>query len=245
MAGTIVTDRIESDASFASKIELASPVLVSNTFAVKSTGGTGIFNIVGANTNTDRTFTLPDNAGDILTSASDLAAAQLTGRVPAANANLGAVLQVVSTAKTDTFSVSLATQTTSSDVTGLNCTLTPSSASNKVLVTLVINVGADSPQTVSSILFCNGSQIAVGDASGNRTRITSRSSGMGSAFENSTISTTFLHSPNSTSVQTYTVRLVHSSGSTRTLKVNTDLTDDNAHYTHRAISTITAMEIAA
>jgi hypothetical protein len=68
MAGTIITDRIESDATYDSKIELVSPVLVSNTFAVKSTGGTGVFNIVGANTNTDRTFTLPDNTGTIVAS---------------------------------------------------------------------------------------------------------------------------------------------------------------------------------
>ena len=67
MAGTIVADRIESDATYDSKIELVSPVLVSNTFAVKSTGGTGVFNIVGANTNTDRTFTLPDVAGTVVT----------------------------------------------------------------------------------------------------------------------------------------------------------------------------------
>jgi hypothetical protein len=66
MAGTIVTDRIESDATYDSKIELVSPVQVSNTFAVKSTGGTGVFNIVGANTNTDRTFTLPDAAGEMV-----------------------------------------------------------------------------------------------------------------------------------------------------------------------------------
>lgn len=70
MSGTIVTDRIESDATYDSKIELASPVLVSNTFAVKSTGGTGVFNIVGANTNTDRTFTLPDNTGTLLSNTS-------------------------------------------------------------------------------------------------------------------------------------------------------------------------------
>jgi hypothetical protein len=91
MAGTIVTDRIESDATYASKIELASPVLVSNTFSVKSTGGTGTFNIVGANTNTDRTVTLPDVGGNVvLDSATQtltnktIDASQLTGNVAAA-----------------------------------------------------------------------------------------------------------------------------------------------------------------
>jgi hypothetical protein len=34
MAGTIVTDRIESDATYDSKIELASPVVISNTFTI-------------------------------------------------------------------------------------------------------------------------------------------------------------------------------------------------------------------
>jgi hypothetical protein len=72
MAGTIITDRIESDATYDSKIELVSPVLVSNTFAVKSTGGTGVFNIVGANTNTDRTFTLPDVAGTVALSGTSV-----------------------------------------------------------------------------------------------------------------------------------------------------------------------------
>jgi hypothetical protein len=36
MAGTIVTDRIESDASYASSITVASPLVVSNTFAIPS-----------------------------------------------------------------------------------------------------------------------------------------------------------------------------------------------------------------
>jgi hypothetical protein len=121
MAGTIVTDRIESDASFASKIELASPVLVSNTFAVKSTGGTGIFNIVGANTNTDRTLNLPDNAGDILTSTSDLAG--VTG--------VGKVLQVVRA--TDTTNRST-TSTSLVDVTGMSVTITPKKNNSSLIV---------------------------------------------------------------------------------------------------------------
>jgi hypothetical protein len=45
--------------------------------------GTGTFTIAAPNTNTDRTLTLPDEAGTVLTSASDLPAANLTGTLPA------------------------------------------------------------------------------------------------------------------------------------------------------------------
>lgn len=46
--------------------------------------GTGTFTIAAPNSNTDRTLTLPDVAGEVLTNASDLAAANLTGDVAAA-----------------------------------------------------------------------------------------------------------------------------------------------------------------
>jgi hypothetical protein len=49
-----------------------------------ATTGTATFTIESPATNTDRTLVLPDNAGTVLTSASDLAAANLTGNVAAA-----------------------------------------------------------------------------------------------------------------------------------------------------------------
>jgi hypothetical protein len=47
-------------------------------------GGTGVFTIATPNSNSDRVLTLPDEAGTVLTSASDLTAANLTGDVAAA-----------------------------------------------------------------------------------------------------------------------------------------------------------------
>jgi hypothetical protein len=49
MAGTIVTDRIESDATYASKIELASPVEVSNTFTATGGVDTNALSVAGNN----------------------------------------------------------------------------------------------------------------------------------------------------------------------------------------------------
>jgi hypothetical protein len=48
-----------------------------------SATGTGVFTISSPATNTNRTLTLPDEAGTVLTSASSLASANLTGALPA------------------------------------------------------------------------------------------------------------------------------------------------------------------
>jgi len=80
--------------------------------------GTGIFTIASPNSNTNRTLTLPDATGTVLTSAT-------TTGFPA-----GSVLQVVQGTKTTGSST---TSTTFVD-TGLSASITPSSASSKVLV---------------------------------------------------------------------------------------------------------------
>ena len=45
--------------------------------------GTGTFTIQAPNSNTDRVLSLPDEAGTVLTSASDIPAGNLTGTIPA------------------------------------------------------------------------------------------------------------------------------------------------------------------
>jgi molybdopterin-binding protein len=75
--------------------------------------GTGIFTIASPNSNTNRTLTLPDNTGTIITSGT-----------------AGTVLQVVE-GSTD---AEVAVSTTVYTDTGLTASITPSSASNKVLV---------------------------------------------------------------------------------------------------------------
>jgi hypothetical protein len=59
-----------------------------------SATGTGVFTISSPATNTNRTLTLPDEAGTVLTSASSLASANLTGALPAIS---GAALTGIAT----------------------------------------------------------------------------------------------------------------------------------------------------
>lgn len=152
-------------------------------------------------------------------------------------------LNVASTVKTDTFSVSVAAGAISSDITGLTVTLTPKSTTNKVLVSGSIVLGGTT--LIGIILYRNGSAINTytGDAAGSRRRVASAQP-VASA-NNSTINFQFLDSPASTSAQTYSVRLVHAAVGAQTIYVNRDSSDSDVVQTFRSASTITVLEVSA
>jgi hypothetical protein len=82
--------------------------------------GSGIFTIASPNSNTNRTLTLPDNTGTIITSGSTTgidASALSTGTLAAARLPAGSVLQVIQAVKTDTQSTSSVTYV---DVSGMS-----------------------------------------------------------------------------------------------------------------------------
>jgi hypothetical protein len=202
-----------------SKIALASNV-----------DGTGTFTIASPDSNSDRTLNLPDEAGTVLTSASNLAG--VTG--------VGKVLQVVSATKTDTFTTSSTSFTT---ITGLTASITPTSSTSKILV--IVSVSGSQQVGVNDAfigLFRDSTQIALGDAAGVRARnsflLNSSESGW-----STTESANFLDSPNTTSAITYSVRARVPSGS---MYINRSQNDSDAiNGAGRSISTITVMEIAA
>ena len=99
--------------------------------------GTGTLTIAAPNTNSTRTLTLPDadlNLADVLTTASDLVAANLTGALPAISGAAltgiaSPILQVVTFS--DTFNLS--TTSNSPVATSLTASITPSSATSKII----------------------------------------------------------------------------------------------------------------
>ena len=176
-------------------------------------------------------LTLPAVTGNVLTDTSP---------------KVGNVIQVVSAAKTDTFSESVASGATSGDVTGLTASITPSSTSSNVLVSFTVSVAVSGAVQGAFVkLYRGGSllSIANGNTAGNRTR-TSASVNIDTTSIVETACFTFLDSPSSTSSLTYSVRLSHSSGGTRTVYVNRSETDSDTSDFPRAASTITVMEIA-
>jgi hypothetical protein len=126
------------------------------------------------------------------------------------------VVQVVQTAKTDTFTTTSA-MPTFVDVTGVSATITPTSASNKILVTVTATVGATPANNGTAINLVRGStSIAIGDTRGSTTRA------FGGAVPNSTISAyslsvCFLDSPATTSATTYKIQAAAESGGTTLL----------------------------
>ena len=155
----------------------------------------------------------------------------------------GGIVQVKQTVKTDTFSN---TNTSSHvDVTGLSVTITPTSASSKILIQLSIISGHSSHTTVMGFqLVRDSTAICIGDADGSRTRYTT---GMHTHFSNAsntvrTHSQTFLDSPNTTSSVTYKVNMRNTGGTAYVNRSHEDL-DLSGHG--RGVSSITVMEISA
>ena len=147
------------------------------------------------------------------------------------------VVQVKSTTKTDTFTMS---GTTFTDVTGVSVTVTPTSASNKVLVEATINVGINSDNSTYVRLLRDSTVIAVGATAGSRIPITAGAV-LGSNASPTSVAFSFLDSPASTSAIAYKIQ-VRSQGSTL-VAINRSGTDTDSTDYWRGISTITAMEV--
>ena len=148
----------------------------------------------------------------------------------------GKVLQVLQVTKTDTFTTSSGTFV---DITGLSVAITPSSSSNKILVTACVNLG-NSGDKVDVILVRDSTPIAVGDAASNRLRLTF--GGTRGVADNHSESVTYLDEPATASEVTYKLQMLKSAGGTPYL--NRTFTDTDTDAFGRYISTITVMEVA-
>jgi hypothetical protein len=166
-----------------------------------------------------------------------ISAVQNVGR---ANLPTGSVLQVVQTVKSDTFST---TSTSFTDITGLSVSITPTSASSKILVIYSVMTGASNSQPTYIRLVRNSTAIAIGDSAGSRTQVTTSSFATNNNNQIDIQNMNFLDSPATTSSTTYKLQIQSDNSSTQV--VNRCVRDDNASYDSRGVSTITVMEIAA
>ena len=148
------------------------------------------------------------------------------------------IVQVKSTTKTDTFTMA---SSTFADITGLSVSVTPTSSSSQILIIATVNlVGLNASSTAQLRFVRDSTAIALGDAAGNRTRVTA---GM-VAQDNSTMipgAASFLDGPASTSALSYKVQ-IRSDGSNTVYVNRTQFDADTAAYT-RGVSTITVFEV--
>jgi hypothetical protein len=155
----------------------------------------------------------------------------------------GKVLQVVSVVKSDTFSTSSSSFT---DLTGLSVSITPSSASNKILVLGSVTGSATGSGSGHIRYVRDSTAIGIGDASSSRTRDSVGGIDNGATPPDSALSSSFvfLDSPATTSSTTYKAQ-VHQGDGSGTMYINRTTNDGNDNNNGRYASSITVMEISA
>ncbi len=160
----------------------------------------------------------------------------------------GKVLQIQYAQKTDTASNNLASQTWWSIYNaGLQVTLTPSSASNKILLIGQLTYCEGSGQYYQVRFEKNGAEITevIGDAAGSRFRTTALIDNQSDNAGGRSQIFVAQVSAGDTNSRIYNMAVRHTSGISRQMYLNRTYVDTNAHGYARSISTITAMEIAA
>lgn len=163
--------------------------------------------------------------------------AAVGGTVP----SQGKILQVVSTAKTDVFSTTSSSFTT---VTGLSATITPTSATSKILVFAQLAVGGVNNARMGHWKVTRGgTDIYVGDSAGSRIRtVLGGYTTANVADFLFSFPVNYLDSPASTSALTYQVEARRQSAGTIYLNRTTGDADDADSA--RGASSITLMEVA-
>jgi hypothetical protein len=179
------------------------------------------------------------------------------GALPSNVVGTGAVLQVVFAHKKDTQSIAHSSGITA--ISGLSASITPISASSKILVQAYIIVATSNGASVATgiLLYRNGSNIvdATSDAAGSRQRMWLRNdtyvgiSSIGSFNADhgpNMLNGMYLDSPNSTSQQTYSLHLVPQDNTAMNFVINRSGNDSNTTgmWGSRGTSGLMLMEIA-
>ena len=141
------------------------------------------------------------------------------------------IVQVRQTVKTDTATT---TSTSFGDITGLSVSITPTNASNRILILLTLGGVANNPNAVQINLVRNSTNIAQPDSGSNRATMNPFPGGGNLSFNTSI---NWLDSPATTSATTYKVQW----------KVDGGTGYLNRHISgvdYNSVSTITVMEIS-
>ena len=167
------------------------------------------------------------------------------GGLPA-GASGGGIVQCVQTVISDVKSYT-ANAYTYTDMPGFNCTITPSSSSNKVLIVVGIGAIHQDAGTILGQVLRGSTVVGVGDAAGSRPRCGFRMYGSNVYNGNhcGSYQFNFLDSPATTSATTYKLQFNGESGTSYPVYLNRVLTDTDAseNYRGRSISTLTLYEV--
>ena len=155
----------------------------------------------------------------------------------------GKILQVKQTLKTDTFS---STSYGYANVTGLSVSITPTSSSNKILITVqLVGDGVTGATRAGFRIFRDGNTaIGSGAADGNRVTGFGMIYRPNDGYGMDSLVANILDTPGDTNSHTYQIQ-VSNLNNTSSVYVNRPASDTNQYYSMRASSSITATEVAA
>ena len=132
-------------------------------------------------------------------------------------------------------------------VTDLSITHTLADASNKLIISAYFGAAANSVGRgdVGLAVAEDGNLIVIGDAAGNRTRVTAGGfiAGTEKTFIVTMPSVTFVYEPGDTASHTYTVRAINMMDDTRTIFINRSEVDDDVILRPRATSSLIIQEV--
>jgi len=198
---------------------------------LNAASGGGSFSLQApSSSSNNRVFTIPDEADATLLTS---------------NTSTGKILQVVQTVKKDKTTIQSQSLV---DITGMSVTITPSSASNKVLISYSLIAFTNGGQYWSMrLLRGSDSTIFIGDQNPSATSQQRASFGgyTQSYVEARCIAQEFLDSPNTTSATTYKLQAHTPYSSSYIIGINSSPTQDNYTYMNNCVSSITVMEVAA
>ena len=178
------------------------------------------------------------------------------GAVTSVKHGAGSVIQANSAVLTSVLSAYLSSMTTwrigGTTGSSFGVTITPTSASNRILFWGQISVSVTGPQYnigchVMKYTGSGSSEIIDGsqaDAAGSRKRCHSITEMNHSENTMQTVPFSYLDTAGQTSQLIYTVGIHNPSSTTRTTKINSTITDADNVYTPRAVSVLNVLEIA-
>ena len=202
-----------------------------------ASGGGSVSFQAPSSTGDDRVITLPTTAdGTVLTTT---------------NPKSGNIIQVIQSRKTDTQSTSSDTKT---DISGLSVTITPSSTSNKLWITGMVQIGHGDDTCCNIFIDANGTTIG-GSTTANGGALSAQPqdvhTGLGYNYGDNSlvyrilpVPIDFLYSPNSTSAQTIKLQMSETDNTGNHMYINRSNSDNNANWVNRQTSSLTVMEVA-
>ena len=131
-------------------------------------------------------------------------------------------------------------------VTDLEITHALADENNKLIISAFLGAAGNSKGLgqVGIAVHDGTGLIAIGDADGDRTRVTAGGIVASSGNNRVTMpSVTFVHTPNTTDSQTYTVRAINIRADTRTLFINRSEVDADSANLPRAVSSLVIQEV--